>query len=680
MVALTIRGMRGEIPRTSPRLLQPQQATRARNVVLTAGRLDPLPGTTFATKPGLTGVKSMFRYRYIDTSGQVLDNWLVWGSDVDAVQSPLTNDAQGKVYFTSEDFEPRMTTYANAISGAAPFPHAWFVLGVAAPTAAPALAVTGGTGATEARAYVYTLVTPFGEESAPSPASAVVTGFTNGTWNVTGMQVAPLNNGSVTALAKDVPGVGFIRLTFDTTFGIEAGEQVTVTGATGMTDLNRTHRIVSVDKANNFVVVQLLTSQVYTGGAAWRRTAPHNTTGMTKRVYRSAGLTNPDFLFVAELAVGTTTYADTLAATALGESIATTQTMPPPKNLKCLVSLPNGCLVGIADNEVCFSDPYLPYSWPQGNRYSFSGRGVALSASGNSVIVLTDTFPVLFVGSDPEAMSPSVMETYAPCASKRGTVSIGGGCIYPSHDGLWMAVPGSVTNLTQNLYRLREWQLVNPTSFVAEVWDGQYIASFRDPLDATKNATLILDINERDSISFVDTSVDYMERSEYDGLLYVLIADSIYSWATSSFARFPSDWISGALQLAKPTNLAAAQVHADFSEAVQPDQTQIAANQAIFAGGANALAGDVNGAPFLDMEVDGSNLVLTDTSQFQRKVQFTLYSNGVAVFSREVTSSSPFRLPSGYLTEVYNIGLNASVPVHSVAVATSMAELAMSSA
>ncbi|MDV7391413.1 hypothetical protein RZS08_08680, partial [Arthrospira platensis SPKY1] len=215
---------------------------------------------------------------------------------------------------------------------------------------------------------------------------------------------------------------------------------------------------------------------------------------MTKRIYRSAG-TAGQFLFVDEIPVAQTTYADTKATTALGESLATLNTLPPPKNLTNLISLPNGCLVGLAGNELCFSDPYMPYSWPMGNRYSFSGRGVAIVAAGNSVIVLTDSFPILFAGSDPEAMSPAVMETYAPCVSKRGMVDVGGGCLYPSFDGLWIAAPGRVENLTKRLYREEEWSRLGPSSFDAAFHDGQYYAYFQpDPLEP--GMMWVLDINE----------------------------------------------------------------------------------------------------------------------------------------------------------------------------------------
>jgi hypothetical protein len=60
-------------------------------------------------------------------------------------------------------------------------------------------------------------------------------------------------------------------------------------------------------------------------------------------------------------------------------------------------------------------------------------------------------------------------------------------------------------------------------------------------------------------------------------------------------------------------------------------------------------------------------------------VQFTLYVNETHVFKKIVTSSAPFRLPAGFLSEVFNIGISANTRTYSVAVATSVEELKQAS-
>lgn len=668
MVAVNIRAFRGAVPRVSERLQQPNFALRALNCKITSGKLEPLFGPLLVFNTQRPAARTLYRYRYYGQSTP-LDNWLSWADDVDVVENPAANDTLGRLYFTGENQEPRMTTY-NLAGVGTPAPDEWYVLGVFAPTVAPTVAPTGGSGTDENRSYAYTFVTPLGEESGPSPASASVTGKPDGTWNISGLQTAPPNSGSVTDADPDTPTTGQVQITLATNFGLTAGEYVTFAGVSGMTDLNGRHKILSVVGTDK-VIVALSTAQTYTSGGTWTREAPHNTTGMVKRIYRTAG-DEGTFLFVAEIAAATTSYADTIAATALGESLPTLNTLTPPKSLTCLKSLPNGCLVGLNGNEVCFSDPYMPYSWPLSNRYSFSGKGVNVVEAANSVIVLTENFPILFTGSDPEAMTPTTMETYAPCASKRGVVNVGGGAIYPSFDGLYLAAPGRVENLTAKLYREEEWRKLVPSSFQAAYFDSAYYGSYL-PNGATMRQMWKFDPRDPDSIIEFDVHADALYRNNYDGYLYLSVEGLIYRWDANAGKRLTGDWLSVAMQLAKPTNFAVAQIHAEFGEAVEIDQGQLDAN-ALIAGDVDAVSGSLNADEILVQEINGSNLVPV-IPPLPQTVEFTLYVDGEPVYSKQVTSSVPFRLPGNYLSEIFRVGLSASVPVYSFAMAQSPKEL-----
>lgn len=670
MTFVALKAFRGAVPRYSDRLLEGNQAQRAWNVRVTSGRLDPIRGPGLVTTISALGaaIRTMFRYRHF-VNGVATDNWLVWAQDVDVQLSPLSNDERGVFYFTSDEFEPRVSSYDLAISGAR-YPNAWYALGVPSPTAAMTVTPTGGVAADEERSYAYTFVTSWGEESGPSPASAVTTGKPDGSWALAGMQAAPPNSGTVTAAVANTPVSGQVRVTLDTVFGLAPGEGITLAGIVGLTDLNGTHRIVSVDAALNRVVVRLVTSQVYTSGGTWARESPLNTAGMVKRIYRTAG-TNPAFLFVAEIPVADTTYADTIPGVGLSEVIQTQFTLPPPKNLTCLKRLPNGCLVGLNGNEICFSEPYKPYSWPIGNRYSFSGRGVALNVAGSSVIVLTDTFPILFTGTDPEAMSPTTMQTYAPCVSKRGVVDIGGGCAYPSFDALNLATPGQVIKLTQKLYREKEWKALNPASFDAAFHDGQYYAQYS--LDSLKARMLLLDMAEPDSTTEIDERVDAIYRNELDGLLYIAQGTRIYQWDADDGFRYASDWMSREYQFAKPTTFNCAQVFAEFGDIIPINTVQQDANAAL-----QALpmmgAGQIAGLELLATEINGS-LLQPVIQQVERKVQLTFYKRGEPYYTVEVKNEKPFRLPTGDLAELFAVQISASVPTYSFAMASSMDEL-----
>lgn len=669
MASVTFKAFRGMVPRTSQRLQAPNFADVAANLKITSGRIDPLKGLQLAHTSLAATVKTLWRHRFRNPDRSVADNWFVFDSDVDVVASPLANDEEGRAYYTSDEHEPRMTTYALAVSGPGPYPAAWYALGLPLPTVAPGLVAAGGVAPVVTRSYAYTFVNTLGQESGPSPASALVTGNASGTWTLSAMQTAPPNNGGVTGAIANTPSPGFVTVTHDSTFGLAAYDTVSYAGVTGMTDLNGSHRIVRVSGAT--VVIALDTAQVFTAGGTWQRNAPILTAGMTKRIYRTEG-TAAQFLYVDEIPVADTGYVDTIAILN-GEVMPVADALPPPKNLRCLTALPNGCLVGLANNEVCFSTPYQPQSWPVGNRYSFVGDGIALCPVGNSVIVMTDQKPLLLTGSDPESMSPSTMDFYAPCLSKRGLVDIGGGCLSPGHDGLWIVSPGRTENITSKLFREEEWTQLNPGSFDAEFHDGQYYV-VHQPVGFDRPRMMVIDITEMDSIVEVDEQADDLFRNDYDGKLYLVKGNQAYRWDANDNARYRSEWTSVEVQLDQPRNFSHAQVHARWNEIVPVDTAVQEANAALMAAGPHAVNGFLGGAPFGVLPVGGTYLT-RPPRQTERLVQFTLYDDETPVFTKNVTSKKPFRLPVGFKTEILRVGLSTSIGTYSASIAESTEEL-----
>lgn len=665
MAAIHIKDIRGQVPRLSERLLLPNFAQRAVNCKITSGALDPIAGLETTIDIGRQ-ISTFFRYRHITDDG-IQDNWLTFSEDVDLVLSPLANDEKGRFYWSSDQFEPRMSTFDLAID-TLPYPTAWFALGLPLPTQKPGLTVSGGAAPTESRAYAYTYVDALGAESGPSPASDVVTGNANGTWALSNLQAAPPNSGTVTAVSA--LSSGRLRLTLNTVFGI-AKHQTLKLSIDGVVEF---HRLVDVIAASN--QVEIVRGPWSVGASVtWERAAPYNTSGMKKRIYRTAG-TAGTFLFVAEIPAADATYNDTIAGTALGGAMETIGGLPPPANLKSLGVLPNGCLFGIADNELCLSAPYLPYSWPASNRYAFSGRGVHAADAGDSIIVLTESFPIMFTGTDPESMSPTVLQTYAPCVSKRGAANVGGGVLYPSHDGLWLAAPGDNRNLTARLYRKDEWKALNPASFVGVFHDSKYMA-VHQTVDGRR--MISFDATEPDSDVRITEWADALLRNELDGELYLAKGSKIFRWDADQANPMFTDWISPVLQLGKPLNFSVAQVHANYSEQPPDPTTEVDNNALLLAEGADSVGGHVLSFGFLDVEINGSNLAPIPR-RTQKKVQFTLYEKGKAIYTQEVPNETPFPLPDGFKQETVSIGISGSVRIHNVTIAQSMDELAQFSA
>lgn len=662
MTALHVKPFRGQVPRLSDRLIGANQATVALNCQITAGRLDPLMGLGLVHTSELAGtIATMYRYRFKGS-----DNWLVWSRVVDVVKSPTAQDSLGRLYYTG-DGDPRMTTYELAID-TAPYPTAFYALGLPAPTAAPALIVTGGVAPVETRSYIYVFRNAFGEESGPSP-EVVVSGNINGSWDLSAMQTAPPNSGTISAAATVATGV--VEVTLDTVRGLMQYEEVTFAGVTGMTDLNGTFSLLSVTPGTNKVTVELDTAQVYAGGAdTWARVAPHNVVGMTKVIKRSIG--SEDYKRVAEIPVATTTYSDIILTSALQDDTQQLDSFPPPKNLHSLVVLANGALAGLAGNELCFSEQYKPYSWPLANRYAFAGKGVALCAAENSVIVLTDGDPILATATVPEAVSMAGMNTYAPCVAKQSVVDIGGGCLYAGHDGLYLATPAGVRNITNDLYRNEEWSAMVPTSFKAAFFDQRYYA-MHDILAGGPGKIMVLDLSEPDSIVEIDERVDALYMNQLDGKFYLGKGNKIYAWNFDDANRYLSYWASREYQLGARTNFNCAQVHADYGDIVPINTSILDANIALLAD-ANQINGAVCAAPVNSFALNGS-AIQPVPQVTERKVQFSLRVGGVVVFTKQLNSADPFRLPSGFKSEVQGFAITSSIPVHSVSIAQSVKEL-----
>lgn len=671
MTGIAITAFRGAVPRTSDRLLQPNQATQALNCKITSGRLDPLKGLGLVHTSDIAGtIATMYRYRHLG-----VDNWLVWDLVVDVTRSPVAQDSLGRFFYTG-DGEPRMSTYADAIVGGGPYPAAWYVLGVTPPVTVMSIAPTGGVGANEERAYVYTFATRFGEESGPSPAKLITGKVDTTSWDITGMDAAPPNSGTISAATANTPLPGQVEVTLNTVFGLAAHDELTFGGVSGMTDLNGTFALVSVNSATNKVVVALATAQVYSGGAdTWTRVAPHNTTSMVKRIYRTIG-TNTDYKLVAEIPVANTTYSDTIpsATVSLNNGIPTLDTLVPLKNLHSLVLLANNAMAGAAGNQLCLSDAGKPYSWPLAYRYTIPFNIVALVPAGNSVIILTDGYPYAADTTQPQAATPYRIpgDTYAPCVSKPGVVDIGSGAIYPSRDGLYVATTGGARNITELLYTEEEWRKLIPATFKAAFYDSRYYAMHDSP-GAELSAMFMMHTKEPDSTVAFSERVDAIYTNPWDSRLYVAKANLVYQWDEDDNNRYLTYWQSKENQLGRPVNLSVAQVHAKYSDIRPVNNTILNANIALLAD-VNNVNGEIACAEVGVYEIAGSAL-LPVPEETQGSVQFTLLRDGVPVYTKQVTSSEAFTLPGDEKSDIYGVQIASSIPVFSVNLAQGMKEL-----
>ena len=182
MTAIRIDNFGGTAPRRSERLLPESFAAVAENTNLTSGELRGFNQLKEVQdfSADVANVNTVFRLPAEDSDAEV---WVRFAqTNVEFHKGPLVNDSFKRYYWTGESAYPEYNSRTRINAGSSAYK-----LGVLAPTAAPSLVVTGGSGDTVSRSYVYTFVSSFGEEGPPSDP-VLVTGFANGSWDLSALE------------------------------------------------------------------------------------------------------------------------------------------------------------------------------------------------------------------------------------------------------------------------------------------------------------------------------------------------------------------------------------------------------------------------------------------------------------------------------------------------------------
>lgn len=174
-------------PRIGTKLLEDSQAVTAKNCRLKSGEIRPLRDTTLVSALSKVGSKQSI-YLF---GGSF---WFHWVTDVDCVRGPIPTDTTEKTYWTGDGAYPKATNAEIATSGGTNYPMAHWRLGIPAPANTITAAGAGGTydpAELEARSYVYTYVSGWGEEGPPSNPSSIVTVGFDEQVNLSNMSAAP---------------------------------------------------------------------------------------------------------------------------------------------------------------------------------------------------------------------------------------------------------------------------------------------------------------------------------------------------------------------------------------------------------------------------------------------------------------------------------------------------------
>lgn len=542
--------------------------------------------------------------------------WLCWTQAVNAVPGPTNNDTIEKLYFTGTD-KPRVTTNALWDDGApgTSIPPASWILGIPNPTVAPTIAAGAAGAITATVHYVYTFVRKYSdgwvEESGPSPISAALT---------------------VAAKKVDVSAMAITPMAAAADYGV-------------------TH--------------------------VW--------------IYRTEG---GNYFFVAEVAIASigATYSDNIATASLGDAIDTTTDLPWPDGLIGLVGLANGCIAGAKDNMVYISEPKKPHAYRELNLYAMNAAVVGLGVIGNTIVAITTAKPEIGRGVDPSAYSFKKQPGLFPCGSVRSIASSDLGVLWSTPRG--MAICDGVTCdiATSNFISKDEWgHDFYPTTIHGVVHDGRYFGWFKTGTDVNGNYVgggFVLDRTEK---AFLTTLGEYAYAAHTvpgTDELYVVkkepsaaLANYVYRFEGDPSHPFVYDWKSKVYITPGLENLGFAQVIAEYGEGL--NAAEIAALQAeiaaavAFNAALTALDGAVDDLAINEGAMGGDTLLLAvpNASYVTGLVTFMYWADGVLKYTKNVTDSIPFPLPSGFEAQLHEFQVSGAVQVRQVKLAGTMEEI-----
>jgi len=418
---------------------------------------------------------------------------------------------------------------------------------------------------------------------------------------------------------------------------------------------------------------------VTVSGFAAAPTTGYNITHL--RIYRSVtGASTVNYQLVAEVPIGTTSYADTITVANLGQTLPSLYWTPPPSGLTGLVALPNGILAGFQNNEVWFSEPYYPHAWPDSYVLTTEFPIVGLGVYESTLVVMTTKNPYLITGTNPAAMSQVKLPMQQPCISKRSIESDQFGVVYASPNGLVAIGPGIQDVITQPLYTRDEWQQLNPQSILGIVYNNMYIG-FYQAEEGIKS--FVISRNDIPPLSYLSccATAAFVERTT--GAVYIVssLDNKIYELDADTVNNQTYEWKSKLFILPEPTNFGALKVQADFGymqdvNAYNEYVAEIEAyNEALFASLAGMELAPTNGFLLNEYSLNGSQLKDIPPFGDVRTINIILYADGVPVYSTGITNADPVRLPANVKAYDWEIKISGNTPVRSVAMATSIGEL-----
>lgn len=302
------------------------------------------------------------------------------------------------------------------------------------------------------------------------------------------------------------------------------------------------------------------------------------------RVYRSStSATGISDLYYAFEIPYVDTVDHSMEVTPLNEPVSTNDHDTPPDDLRGVISMPNGMMVGHTDREIFFCEPYQPHAWPTKYSLLVDYDIVGLAAFGSQLAVMTRGTPYRGAGSHPDTFQLERIEELLPCLSAQSIVDLGYAAAYASTDGLVTITGTGAQLISKPLFTTKQWHRMDPQTIRAAGHKGRYVFAFDGSLPTGDETFGLIDLSG-DQPFFLrgEIKANALFADIRSGTLYFQdnTDNAIYVWDDLDTNIMQDlEWTSPPIDTGFPVSFAAVYVegtaHGPFSCTVYADGAEV---------------------------------------------------------------------------------------------------------
>ena len=336
---------------------------------------------------------------------------------------------------------------------------------------------------------------------------------------------------------------------------------------------------------------------------------------------------------------GIYTFTDDFNYRSLTETLKSANYDPPPSGLQGLTIIQNSILAGFVGNTLYLCEPGLFHAWPASYSRTFDSNIVGLAQIGGTLLVMTEDYPYVMSGSSPQVMSQSRLSARYPCVNSRSIAETSFGVVYATHDGLVLYSPAtSAQLLTRLVHSSDTWnESLDPSTLVGVSYKDTYIASHT-------SASIVFEPGIGNTgPTFVDNDFAF-DAAWYDPItnnLYMTAGTTgdIYQWDDLAQPYNTMTWKSKTFITKDFTNVGAARVVADYT--------------------------GVPGSSYWE-DIDTNWEATDELWDAADPITFRFYVNKDLIFTTTQANSNIFRLPAGYKSDTFEVGIDSLVRVRAI--------------